>query len=70
MLIVGKRRLTKATFGVILEASTAVSVPAGQVVEILTTPIHGERTIDVIWDGKKVMMFVSDLGDRSQPFNP
>jgi hypothetical protein len=65
--MVGKHRLTKPTLGVVVETSQAVILPVGQVVEILTTSIQGNRTIDVIWEGKKLMMFVSDLGYRSQP---
>ena len=67
--MVGKHCIIKPTLGVVLETGVAVIVPVGQVVEILTTPIHGDRTIDVIWDGKKLMMFVSDLGYRSQPID-
>ena len=67
--MVGKHRLTKPTLGVVLETGQAVILPVGQVVEILTRPIPGDRTIDVIWDGKKLMMFVSDLGYRSEPIN-
>lgn len=62
----GKRRLIKPTFGVVMGTGLAMAVPAGQVVEIVTAPGQGSRTVDVIWDGKTVMMFVSDLGDRSQ----
>ena len=68
--MVGKRRLTKATLGVVLDTGLAAIVPAGQVIEIAITPLHGERTVDVFWDGKKLMMFVNDLKDRSQEIKP
>lgn len=64
--MIGKRRLIKPTFGVVIGTGLAMSVPAGQIVEIMATPAEGSRTVDVVWDGKEVMMFVSDLGDRSQ----
>jgi hypothetical protein len=64
--MVGKRRLTKPTLGIAMEAGIAVTVPPGQAVDIVTTPIYGERTVDVLWNGQKLMMFVSDLEDRSQ----
>ncbi len=67
--MVGKHRITKPTLGVILETGLAVIVPVWQVVEVLIMPIPGDRTIDVIWDGKKLMMFVSDLGYRSEPID-
>ncbi len=64
--MIGKRRLTKPTLGIAIATGLAVIVPRGQAVEIVTTPIYGERTVDVLWDGQKLMMFVSDLKDRSQ----
>ncbi len=67
--MVGEHRITKPTLGVVLETGQAVIVPVGQVVQVLIMPIPGDRTIDVIWNGKKLMMFVSDLGYRSQPIN-
>lgn len=43
----------------------AASVPAGEIVEIVASPGEGSRTIDVLWSGKRVMMFASDLEERS-----
>ncbi|MFC5861775.1 hypothetical protein ACFPT7_05685 [Acidicapsa dinghuensis] len=67
--MVGKLRLTKPTFGVAAETGLATAVPAGQIVEIPIAARKGDRTVDVLWNGKKVMMFVSDLRDRSQPID-
>lgn len=66
--MVAKRRLTKPTLGVIAAESGAIVkvFPAGTIIEILAAPAEGNRTVDVIWDGKTVMMFVSDLRDRSR----
>lgn len=63
--MVGKRRLIKATFGVVLETGLAVVVPEGQIVEISPPPAEGNRTVDILWNDKKVMMFVNDLIERS-----
>ena len=67
--MVGKRRLTKSTFAVVLETHISIPVPAGQVIEIPVAPEAGAHTVDVIWNGEKLMMFVRDLGDRSQPID-
>lgn len=67
--MVGKRSLTKPTFGVVVATGLAVSVPAGQIIEIPVAVIEGNRTVDVIWNRQKVMMFVSDLKERSQSIN-
>jgi hypothetical protein len=67
--MVGKRRLTKPTFGVVLETGLATSVPAGEIIEIPTASNNGDRTVDVILDRKKLMMFTSDLARRSEPID-
>lgn len=66
--MVGKRCLTKPTLGVIAEKSgaTVKILSPGTIVEILVAPPDENRTVDVNWDGKKVMMFVNDLKDRSR----
>ena len=43
---------------------TATMVPQGAVVTIQEGPMNGNRLIDVLWDGKLVMMFVIDLKHR------
>ncbi len=68
--MVGKRRLNKSTFGVVIETGLGLVIPAGQVIDIPTASVEGHRTVDVLWGRKKVMMFVSDLGDRSQEIKP
>ena len=64
--MVGNRRLTKPTLGVVLGTGCATTVPAGQIIEIPDAVPEGYLTVDVIWDGKQLMMFLSDLEDRSQ----
>jgi hypothetical protein len=65
--MVGKRRLTKPTLGVAAETGRAVAIPKGQIVEVLVDPAKGNRTVDVVWNGKNMMMFLSDLRERSEP---
>jgi hypothetical protein len=68
--MVGQRRITKPTLGVIVETGCATVIPAGQIIEILIAPPETNRTVDVLWDGGKMMMFVNDLTDRSQEIKP
>ena len=63
--MVGRRRLTKPTLGVYLATSDATSIPAGTIIEIPIAPVEGVRTVDVIWNGEKLMMFVNDLESHS-----
>lgn len=65
--MVGKRRVTKPTLGVVMYTGLPMTVPAGEIVEIPTAPPEDDRTIDVLWNGVAMMMFVSDLEARSQP---
>lgn len=41
-----------------------ITMPQGAVVEVLETDINGNRLVDVIWEGKVVMMFTIDLRNR------
>jgi hypothetical protein len=36
-------------------------VPSGAVIKVVAVPIDGNRLVDVIWDGKTVMMFTTDI---------
>jgi hypothetical protein len=62
----GKRQLLKPTLGVVIRTGAAVIVPAGQIVAILTPTVDERETVDVIWSGKHLMMFVRDLEERTQ----
>lgn len=67
--MLGKRRLTKPTLGVFMETGCAQAIPAGNVIEIPIAPPEGNRTVDVLWGDKQLMMFVNDLQTRSQAIN-
>ena len=67
--MVGKRRVTKPTLGVVMYTGLPMTVPVGQVLEIPIAPPEGDRTIDVLWNGVALMMFVSDVKARSQPID-
>jgi len=40
------------------------TVPSGAVIRVVAVPIDGNRLVDVIWDGKTVMMFKTDIQER------
>jgi len=65
--MVGKRRVIKPILGVVMYTGIAITVPAGEVLDILVAPPEGDRTIDVMWKGQALMMFVADIKARSRP---
>jgi hypothetical protein len=64
--MVGKRRLMKATLGVATATRIAERVPEGAIIEIRVEPEESSRLIDVIWEGRPMMMFMRDLLDRGE----
>jgi hypothetical protein len=48
------------------EGYKARTVASGTVVEVSDGPIDGDRLVDVIWDGRNVMMFTQDLRSRAE----
>ncbi len=44
----------------------ARTVASGTVVEVSDGPLDGDRLVDVIWDGRNVMMFTQDLRSRAE----
>jgi len=42
----------------------AVTVPAEATIKVISGPRHGDRMIDVLWDGRVVMMFAVDVEER------
>jgi len=64
-------RLNAETLGIthMEPPRTAVMVPKGGIVTILAIvagPLAGNRMIDVIWNGKTVMLFAQDLRKRGE----
>jgi hypothetical protein len=43
----------------------ACTVASGTVVDVVDGPIDGDKLVDVIWDGRDVMMFTQDLRSRA-----
>lgn len=42
----------------------AVTVPAGETIKVISGPRHGDRMMDVLWDGRVIMMFAVDVEER------
>jgi len=45
----------------------ARTVASGTIVEVCGDAIDVDRLVDVIWDGRNVMMFTQDLRSRAEP---
>jgi hypothetical protein len=45
----------------------ARTMSSGTIVDVCNEAIDGDRLVDVIWDGRKVMMFTQDLRSRAEP---
>ena len=61
----GTYRLTLPTLGISPSTRTGVSIPAGEFIEIIIAPAPENRTVDVMWAGKPMIMFVRDIQSRS-----
>ena len=46
-----------------------ITLPEGAMVQVLTE-MNGNRLIDVVWEGKTVMMFTIDLRNRGVRYDP
>jgi hypothetical protein len=42
----------------------AVTIPAGEIIKVVSNPRHGDRMMDVLWNGHEVMMFAIDVQER------
>jgi hypothetical protein len=62
------RRFKLRTASIGIETSEgkriAVPVPANTVLKVISGPTEGDRMVDVMTDGKVLVMFVIDLKER------
>ena len=66
-MLAGKYRLTGATISILEKEGRRVAdmIPAGAIITVpLGTNINGNKLIDVLLDGNKIMMFAQDLRSR------
>jgi hypothetical protein len=60
-------RLNNSVLGIYIDDTLhkiAVALPKGATVLVVETDLNGNRLVDVIWEGKTVMMFTIDLRNR------
>jgi hypothetical protein len=72
-MVTGKRfQLRKDTVAIADNGGKreAVTVPAGAIVKVIAGPDQGDRLIDVLWDGKSIMMFAVDVFTRGTEIKP
>jgi hypothetical protein len=44
----------------------ARTIASGTVVDVCNEGIDGDRLVDVVWDGRNIMMFTQDLRSRAE----
>jgi hypothetical protein len=44
----------------------AVTIPAGETVELIADPSPRNKMVDVLWEGRMVAMYTVDLKQRAQ----
>jgi hypothetical protein len=64
--MIGKYWFRKATLGVSVLTHLAEMIPEGDIIEIPVAPLAGNRTVDVLWKGRTMMVFVEDIEDRCE----
>ena len=66
-MLTGKRfELSKSTLAIdsVEGRRVAVTVPAGEIIKVVAGPRHGDRMVDVLWEGRVVVMFEIDVNLR------
>ena len=61
-------RITQPTIALFEQdgGHVADTVPAGVIVEIHSDSFEADKLVEVVWDGKRVMMFAQDLRKRAE----
>lgn len=64
----GKYRIKTPTMALFLENGRHIprTVPEGAVVETSSLAFDANKLIEVMWDGRKVMMFTQDIQSRGE----
>ena len=59
----GKFKLDKTTLAIgdVNGKRVAVTIPAGDIVELIADPDPGNKMVDVLWEGRTVAMYATDL---------
>ena len=64
----GRYRLTGPTIALFLkgERQIADTVPSGAIITIDGDAFNGDKLVNVMWDGREIMMFAQDLRTRTE----
>jgi hypothetical protein len=67
-LPLGRYRINSPTIALFEQDGRHVAdtVPAGALIEINSDTFDGENLLEVVWDGKSVLMFTQDLRKRAE----
>ena len=59
----GRFKLDKTTLAIgdLNGKLVSVTIPAGDIVELVTSPSPGDQIVDVLWEGRMVAMYAIDL---------
>jgi len=65
----GRYRINSPTIALFEQDGRHVAdtVPAGALIEINSATFDGDKLLEVIWNGKSVLMFTQDLRKRAEP---
>jgi len=65
----GRYRINNPTIALFEQDGRHVAdtVPAGAVIEINSDTFDGDKLLEVVWNGKPVLMFTQDLRKRAEP---
>ena len=44
----------------------AVTIPSEAIIKVISGPRHGNRMMDVLWNGRVIMMFEVDVEERGR----
>jgi len=65
----GRYRINNPTIALFEQDGRHVAdtVPAGAIIEISRVALDGDKLLEVVWNGRPVLMFTQDLRKRAEP---
>lgn len=67
--MLGRHRLNNPLLAMFAGADghEAITIPSGEVLDLTNKKFNGDRLMEVIWNGRKLLMFTEDLKNTSVP---
>ena len=65
-------RITTPTLAFMFQdggSRVSLTIPLGGEVEVMDSPLDGNRLVHVFWERKVVMMFTTDIRERAEPLH-